>query len=79
LLTPEIKTVGLVGALPELNISQERQLGFEAALRAKTVHSVIGYGAHFNREEGKRVVNESMPDAIVATSYPLLEGILDVL
>ncbi|OXX52954.1 DNA-binding transcriptional regulator FruR [Vibrio sp. V12_P9A6T4] len=84
LLTPEIKTVGLVGALPELNISQERQLGFESALRAKNLHSIIGYGAHFNREEGKRVVNEwiannSMPDAIVATSYTLLEGILDVL
>ncbi len=84
LLNQEIKTVGLVGALPELNISQERQLGFESALRSQNIASIVGYGEHFNREEGKKVVlnwleNDQMPDAIVATSYTLLEGILDVL
>ncbi|OEE78513.1 DNA-binding transcriptional regulator FruR [Vibrio genomosp. F6 str. FF-238] len=89
LLTDEVETVGLIGALPDLNISRERQQGFESALKAKSKVAKskvaqIGYGEHFNREAGKSVLNEwvkrgEVPDAIVATSYTLLEGMLDVL
>ncbi|WP_165312905.1 catabolite repressor/activator [Vibrio ziniensis] len=84
LLTEDVKTVGLIGALPELNISQERQLGFESAAKSNQRQFMLGYGEHFNREEGRRVFEqwvkkERLPDAIVATSYTLLEGILDVL
>lgn len=84
LLTDNVKTVGLIGALPELNISQERQLGFESAVKSNQREFMLGYGEHFNREEGRRVVEqwvkkERLPDAIVTTSYTLLEGILDVL
>ncbi len=84
LLTTEVKTVGLIGALPELNISQERQLGFESAVKSNQRDFILGYGEHFNREEGRKVFEQwinsgSLPDAVVATSYTLLEGILDVL
>ncbi len=84
LLTNEVKTVGLIGALPELNISQERQLGFESAVKSNQREFILGYGEHFNREEGRKVFEQwinsgSLPDAVVATSYTLLEGILDVL
>jgi len=84
LLTDNVKAVGLIGALPELNISQERQLGFESAVKSNQREFMLGYGEHFNREEGRRVFEqwvkkERLPDAIVTTSYTLLEGILDVL
>lgn len=84
LLSEAVQTVGLIGALPELNISQERQLGFESALKSNQRQYMMGYGEHFNREEGRRVFeqwiqNDTLPDAVVATSYTLLEGILDVL
>ncbi|WP_220720847.1 catabolite repressor/activator [Agarivorans litoreus] len=77
-------TVGLIGALPELNISKERQLGFDAAIKSSGLLSKISYGEHFNSSEGKRLFLEwidanTVPDAVVTTSYTLLEGLLDVL
>lgn len=83
-LANNIHSVGLIGALPDLSISKERQLGFESALKDSGVKKIVGYGRHFNREEGKRVFSEwiklgCVPDAIVSTSYTLLEGILDVI
>lgn len=83
-LTSDVKTVGLIGALSELSISKDRQLGFEAAARVHKINTIVGYGEHFNREEGKAVFSQwvkknRVPDAIVVTSYTLLEGVLDVL
>lgn len=83
-LDSKVDTVGLIGALPELNISRERQLGFETAIKEKQLRSVVAYGDHFNSDEGKRVFMEwieqgNVPDALVTTSYTLLEGVLDVL
>lgn len=84
LLSEHVETVGLIGALPDLNISKERQLGFESALSGKQKTTIVGYGEHFNREEGKRILQawlaqETVPDALITTSYTLLEGVLDVL
>lgn len=79
-----VKSIGLIGALPELNISRQRQLGFEAKAKEKGLASITGYGEHFNSESGKAIFEqwikeETIPDAIITTSYILLEGILDVL
>ncbi|MFA1560312.1 catabolite repressor/activator [Aliivibrio fischeri] len=79
-----VKSIGLIGALPELNISRERQLGFEAKAKEKGLASITSYGEHFNSESGKAtfeqwVKDDTIPDAIITTSYILLEGILDVL
>ncbi|WP_391090641.1 catabolite repressor/activator [Vibrio sp. NH-UV-68] len=77
-------TVGLIGALPELNISRERELGFRSATSKYGVNTQIRYGEHFNRADGEKVFEQwceenTMPDAIVTTSYTLLEGVLDAL
>lgn len=79
-----VKSIGLIGALPELNISRQRQLGFEAKAKEKGLTSITGYGEHFNSESGKAtfeqwIKEDTIPDAIITTSYILLEGILDVL
>lgn len=83
-LGDSVTSVGLIGALPELNISKERELGFSSAIKNRNITSLIGYGEHFNRADGQRVLEQwcesgTVPDAIVTTSYTLLEGVLDVL
>lgn len=80
----DVQCVGLIGALPELNISKERHQGFQSALQTQNKSSVISYGEHFNREKGKEIFErwikeEKVPDALITTSYTLLEGVLDVL
>ena len=84
LISSDVHSIGLIGALPELNISRERQIGFENAIKDLGIETQIGYGEHFNREQGKKVFEQwikagSLPDAIVTTSYTLLEGVLDAL
>ncbi|MCE0495403.1 catabolite repressor/activator [Vibrio salinus] len=79
-----VQTIGLIGALPDLSISVDRQLGFEEAVRKGKRKMLIGYGKQFNREDGKQIFLDwirlnCLPDAIVTTSFTLLEGILDVL
>ncbi|EGA70816.1 DNA-binding transcriptional regulator FruR [Vibrio sinaloensis DSM 21326] len=79
-----VTSIGLIGALPDLNISRERELGFLSATKQAGVKSMVGYGEHFNRQSGETVLrqwldNSTLPDAIVTTSYTLLEGVLDVL
>ncbi|MBD1577479.1 MULTISPECIES: catabolite repressor/activator [Vibrio] len=95
-LFDDIQSIGLIGALPDLNISKERQLGFEAAVRQHANRSTLGsainlspvtmqleYGAQFNAESGRKAIEkwlaqDAIPDAIITTSYTLLEGVLDV-
>jgi len=83
-ISDNVTSIGLIGALAELNISKERELGFCSAAKNHSIKPLIGYGDHFNRSEGKRVLeqwvaSDTVPDAIVTTSYTLLEGVLDVL
>ena len=83
-LSDNVTNIGLIGALPELNISRERELGFKSAVKQHQAQFQIGYGEHFNRNDGKKVLSDwcdkgTIPDAIVTTSYTLLEGVLDVL
>lgn len=79
-----VTKVGLIGALPELNISRERELGFRSVAQKGDLETVVGYGEHFNREDGRKVLEGwiaegNLPQAIITTSYTLLEGVLDVL
>lgn len=80
----EVRSIGLIGALPELNISRQRHAGFEAQVKEQGLSSITGYGDHFNSASGKAIFeqwikDDTVPDAIITTSYMLLEGILDVL
>jgi len=84
LINEKVKSIGLIGALPELNISRQRHAGFEAQAKQQGLLSISGYGDHFNSETGKAIFElwikeDTLPDAIITTSYILLEGILDVL
>ncbi|MGY3571446.1 catabolite repressor/activator [Vibrio paucivorans] len=84
LMRDSVTSVGLIGALPELTISKERELGFESAVQQAGKLHKVAYGNHFNREEGKAlfscwVEDGEIPDALITTSYTLLEGVLDVL
>ncbi|MEH0758949.1 catabolite repressor/activator [Vibrio sp. 16] len=83
-LSDGVTKVGLIGALPELNVSRERELGFLSAAKQQGISTTVGYGEHFNRDSGKRVLEQwiakgDLPDALITTSYTLLEGVLDVL
>ncbi|WP_160060569.1 catabolite repressor/activator [Psychromonas sp. L1A2] len=83
-ITENIKSIGLIGALPTLNISRQRHAGFEAQAKKQGITCTSIYGEHFNSESGKAVFKQwlkedKIPDAIIVTSYTMLEGILDVL
>lgn len=75
-------SLGLIGAMPELGISREREQGFLSAARKAHVSSQIAYGNHFSQAEGKRLMLAwyeagTVPEAIITTSYSLFEGVLD--
>ncbi len=83
-LSPEISSIGLIGALKDLQISKEREQGFRTACNQGDRVVIVGYGQQFSREEGKKVLakwlaENTLPDAIVTTSYTLLEGVLDMM
>ncbi len=83
-INSRISSVGLIGALPELRVSKEREEGFIALCNEKDIPTQVLYGEHFSRQEGARLVrqwfiNDQLPDVIVTTSYTLLEGVLDVM
>lgn len=86
LLTDDIRSIGLVGAVPELGISKEREQGFLSAIsqHGHGIEPLTAYGDHFSQQQGQAQVqkwidNDTLPDAILATSYTLFEGVLDCL
>jgi LacI family fructose operon transcriptional repressor len=86
LLKQDIKSIGLVGAVPELSISKEREQGYLAAIHQHNpaIHHQIAYGDSFSQQQGQMLTQQwiddgQFPDAIVATSYTLFEGVLDCL
>ncbi|MDL5384050.1 catabolite repressor/activator [Aeromonas hydrophila] len=85
LLSPAIKHIALITALPALTISRERKAGFEQAVTSHSTACHLCEGAHFSRAEGYRLIKTlhqqlgQLPQALVATSYILMEGVLDYL
>ncbi|MGF1689728.1 catabolite repressor/activator [Photobacterium kagoshimensis] len=84
LLRKPLTSIGIIGAVKDLGVSVEREQGFFSALRANAdeIKVITAYGDHFSQQEGFRIIKEwiaqgTMPDAILATSYTLFEGILD--
>ncbi|GLO62626.1 DNA-binding transcriptional regulator FruR [Vibrio sp. MACH09] len=83
-ISEHTQTIGLICALPDLSISKQREAGFSSSVQNNNLKSMVGYGQHFDRSSGKEVLttwlsHDTLPDAIVTTSYTLLEGVLDVL
>lgn len=86
LLDQDISSIGLVGAVAKLGISKEREQGFLAAINQHTspISQLTAYGDHFSQQQGQAqaqywIDNDIFPDAILATSYTLFEGVLDCL
>ena len=83
LLSPAIKHIALITALPALTISRERKAGFEQAVASHSTACHLCEGAHFSRAEGYRLIKTlhqqlgQLPQALVATSYLRMEGVRD--
>jgi len=78
--------IALIGARPELSVSQARASGFEDALEGFSGGVTEVHGDAFSRVWGQRLMNEvlerrlgQLPDALITTSYVLLQGVFDVL
>ena len=85
LLTPAPRQIVLIGARPELSISQERAAGFKQALVDFQGQVLIEHSESFSRDGGRQLMEEllqrlgHLPDALVTTSYVLLQGVFDAL
>jgi LacI family fructose operon transcriptional repressor len=85
LLTPRPRHIALIGARPELIVSQTRAAGFQHALDGFNGSVIVEHGEAFSRACGLRLANEMferlghLPDALITTSYVLLQGIFDLL
>ncbi|KTC20639.1 MULTISPECIES: catabolite repressor/activator [Pseudomonas] len=77
--------IALIGARPELSVSRARARGFDQALQGFDGRASQHQGEAFSRECGRRLMSElladlgRLPDALVTTSYVLLQGVFDVL
>lgn len=85
LLQPRPRHIALLGARPELAISQARAAGFAEALADFPGAQWIEHGEAFSRACGRRLAETLLarlgylPDVLLTTAYVLLEGVLDVL
>jgi LacI family fructose operon transcriptional repressor len=85
LLLPKPRHIALIGARPELSISQARTEGFNTALADFDGAVLVEHSEYFSREGGQHSMLAlldklgHLPDALVTTSYVLLQGVFDVL
>jgi LacI family fructose operon transcriptional repressor len=85
LLSAAPRSIALIGARPELSVSQARAGGFDEALQGYTGDVRRYQGEAFSRECGQRLMQQlihdlgGLPDALVTTSYVLLQGVFDTL
>jgi LacI family fructose operon transcriptional repressor len=85
LLRPEPRHIALIGARPELSVSEERTCGFREALEGFSGNVLLQHGDAFSRECGRQLMSDllqhlgHLPDALVTTSYVLLQGVFDIL
>ena len=85
LLQPLPKQIALIGARPELSISQARAAGFREALLGFGGEVIVEHGEAFSRDCGRQLMEQllqrlgHLPDALVTTSYVLLQGVFDAL
>jgi len=85
LLQPTPRHIALIGARPELSISQERAGGFTDALQGFAGQVLVEHSEHFSRDGGHHAMLAlldklgHLPDALITTSYVLLQGVFDVL
>ncbi|MGY2170071.1 catabolite repressor/activator [Pseudomonas gingeri] len=85
LLQPMPRHIALIGARAELSISRQRAAGFQEALDGFKGEVLIEHGEAFSRDCGRQLMDAlvkrlgHLPDALVTTSYVLLQGVFDAL
>lgn len=83
LIEPAPAHAALIGARPELPISQAREQGFREALNGFEGQLSIRQAAQFSRDCGRQemlaLLDQGMPDLVITTAYVLLEGVFDAL
>ncbi|WP_028696389.1 catabolite repressor/activator [Pseudomonas cremoricolorata] len=85
LLDSAPQRIALIGARPELSVSQARAAGFDSALQGFDGEVRRYAGEAFSRACGQRLMDQlidelgGLPDALVTTSYVLLQGVFDAL
>jgi LacI family fructose operon transcriptional repressor len=85
LLETRPKHIALIGARPELSVSKARASGFEDALDGFKGSVIVEHGESFSRDCGLQIAGEMLdrlgyfPDALITTSYVLLQGVFDLL
>ena len=85
LLSPPPGHIALIGARPELPISQARERGFHHALPGFAGRISVSHGEQFSRASGYQqmkqlqAAGDALPDALITTAYVLLEGVFDAL
>ncbi|WP_079229694.1 catabolite repressor/activator [Pseudomonas putida] len=85
LLATAPRSIALIGARPELSVSQARAGGFDEAMQGFDGVVRRYQGESFSRECGQRLMQQlideqgGLPDALVTTSYVLLQGVFDTL
>lgn len=77
--------IALIGARPELSVSRARAEGFRDALRDFNGDTFLEHGDAFSRAGGRALMEGLLdrlgyvPDALITTSYVLLQGVFDLL
>lgn len=85
LLETRPKHIALIGARPELSVSKARASGFEDALDGFNGSVIVEHGESFSRDCGLQIAGDMLdrlgyfPDALITTSYVLLQGVFDLL
>lgn len=86
LLESRPQHIALLGAGKHIGISKERAQGFMSALKKRDFQGEVSqyYATHFDSHEASAIVNtwietNTIPEAILTTSYTLLEGLLDAI
>ncbi|MFM2485407.1 catabolite repressor/activator [Celerinatantimonas yamalensis] len=83
-IEPNMQRVAMIGALPQLLVSSEREAGIYHTLEQHLPQADYQcfYGHHFSQEQGAVLMNKALnwqPDLIITTAYVLLEGGLEQL
>lgn len=78
------RSIAWFDAVPELSISVSRRAGFRRAVAGRLTSVFERSGRHYDRESGAALMRallaeRGLPDALITSSYTLLEGVLDVL
>lgn len=81
---PDMQKVAVLGALPQLLVSSERERGISETLEQHNpdIEYRCFYGNHYSVEQGVTLMHQVLkwqPDLLISMAYVLLEGALEVL